>query len=167
MLVAGLLRAFVIQPYVVPSGSMQPLLQPGSHVLVSPVPEVGRGDVVVFEAPSWTLDGAIGDVYVKRVVALPGDRVSCCAADGRIEVNGTAVTETYLAPGEAPSAAEFDVLVPAGRLWVMGDHRSASSDSRSHLDPGGDADSSTIPVEDVRGRVLAVLWPPGEAGLVR
>jgi signal peptidase I len=93
--------------------------------------------------------------------------VSCCAADGRIEVNGSAVTEGYLAPGAPPSTVEFDVLVPAGRLWVMGDHRSASTDSRSHLDPDGGADASTIPVRDVRGQVLAVLWPPREATLLR
>lgn len=167
VVVAALVRAFVLQPYVVPSGSMEPLLRPGNRILISPLPSVERGDVVVFRAPGWTVGRAAGDVYVKRVIGLPGDRVRCCATDGRIELNGSALTEPYLEPSERPSTATFDVRVPAGRVWVMGDHRSASSDSRAHLDPGGNAHAPTIAVDDIRGQVLAVAWPPQDATALR
>lgn len=165
--VAALLRAFVIQPYVVPSGSMQPTLAPGDRVLVRALDdeqEVHRGDTIVFSAPRWRAADTVDDVYVKRVIAIGGDRIRCCTADRRLELNGEPLPEPYLASNESPSAVTFDVVVPAGRLWVMGDNRSGSADSRAHLGPDGDPVPATVPLDAVRGRVLGVFWPPAHAG---
>lgn len=96
--------------------------------------------------------------FVKRVVGTGGDRVVCCDDKGRVEVNGAPVDETYLHPGDVPSEAAFDIVVPEGRLWVMGDHRSRSSDSRDHLgSPGG----GMVPVDRVIGRADWIGWPFG------
>lgn len=181
----ALIRAFLLQSFVIPSGSMEPTLDVGDRVLVSRVDrdDLRRGDVVVFDGtgvfdpeagPARSTLAGIGrgiasalgvpvgsKDYVKRIVGLPGDRVVCCDAQQRITVNGTPLTEPYLAPGDTPSATRFDIQVPAGRLWVMGDHRSDSADSRAHLgDPGG----GTVPLQNVVGRVVAVWWPLGSAG---
>jgi signal peptidase I len=96
--------------------------------------------------------------YIKRVIGLPGDHVACCNAQGRVTVNGVPLSEkSYLYPGNRPSAQSFSVTVPAGRLWVMGDHRSVSYDSRGHIgNPGG----GTIPESQVVGRAFVILWPP-------
>jgi signal peptidase I len=95
--------------------------------------------------------------FIKRVIGVGGDRVICCDADERITVNGIALNESdYLYPGNPPSRQAFDVLVPDGALWVLGDHRSASADSRAHLgDPGG----GMVPVDRVIGRAFAIVWP--------
>jgi signal peptidase I len=94
--------------------------------------------------------------FIKRVIGVGGDRVTCCDTDGRITVNGVPLLEDYLYPGDAPSLQPFDVEVPEGMLWVMGDHRSASADSRSHLgSPGG----GFIPEDAVVGRAMNVVWP--------
>jgi signal peptidase I len=97
--------------------------------------------------------------FIKRVIGVPGDRVVCCDPQGRVTVNGTALDEAdYVFPGNVPSEATFDVTVPAGRLWVMGDHREASADSRAHTgDPGG----GTVPEDKVIGRAFSIVWPPG------
>jgi len=97
---------------------------------------------------------------VKRVIGVGGDRVQCCDAQGRVTVNGKPLDETaYLFPGDKPSEEAFDVGVPQGKLWVMGDHRSASGDSRFHQeDPGG----PFVPVDDVVGRAMWVVWPFSE-----
>jgi signal peptidase I len=90
------------------------------------------------------------------VIGLPGDRVACCAPDGRLTVNGAPVSEDYVHPGDAPSMMKFDVEVPAERLWLMGDHRSVSADSRSLLGaPGG----GMVPVDRVIGRPMEIIWP--------
>ena len=96
--------------------------------------------------------------YIKRVIGVPGDHVVCCNAQGRITVNGVPLSEkSYLYPGNAPSMTKFNIIVPAGRLWVMGDHRNVSYDSRGHIgDPGG----GTIPENQVVGRAFLILWPP-------
>jgi signal peptidase I len=100
------------------------------------------------------------DIYVKRVIGLPGDHVVCCNASGQITVNGVALSETsYLYPDNVPSAQRFNIVVPAGRLWVMGDHRAISYDSRGHMgDPGG----GTIPENEVLGRAFVIIWPPSQ-----
>jgi signal peptidase I len=178
VVVVSLVRHHVAQVYSIPSGSMQPLLEPGDRVVVTRLDdEVRRGDVVVFdgtglfsfEAPASpgrvaldTVGGWLGMPsgqrdFVKRVIGVAGDRVVCCDDQGRVSVNGRPLDETYVHPGDDPSELRFDVEVPKGRLWLMGDHRADSADSRSHLgDPGG----GMVPVERVVGRVVAVAWPP-------
>ncbi|MEU7722368.1 signal peptidase I [Streptomyces tibetensis] len=157
-----LLSAFVARPFQIPSGSMEPGLRIGDRVLVNKlayrfgaVPQ--RGDIVVFDGT-----GYFGHAdYVKRVVGVGGDRVVCCDREGRLQVNGRPVDESgFLHPGDSPSAVPFDVVVPHGTLFVLGDHRSDSSDSRDHLgSPGG----GMIPVDDVIGRADWIVWPFGHA----
>ncbi|CAL9572546.1 signal peptidase I [Streptomyces sp. enrichment culture] len=157
-----LVHAFVAQPFQIPSGSMERGLRVGDRVLVNKLAyrfgaEPQRGDVVVFDGR-----GSFGNGhYIKRVVGVGGDRVVCCDREGRIEVNGRPVDEsTFLYPGDRPSSVRFDVVVPVGRLFLLGDHRSASSDSRDHLgSPGG----GMVAVGDVTGRAEAVVWPFGHA----
>jgi signal peptidase I len=183
----ALIRSLLVQSFVVPTASMQPTVQPGDRVLVSRLAyrtgEIKRGDVIVFDgsgvfapdpAPARSSLASAGRAvasalslpigssdFLKRVIGLPGDRVVCCDASGRISVNGVALDEPYLNPGDDQSDLRYDVVVPPGRLWVLGDHRSDSADSRSHLgDPGG----GTVPVGRVVGRVVGVYWPLSHAG---
>lgn len=183
-----LFSAFVLQPFLIPSGSMEPTLRVGDRVLVNKLAyrfgsEPQRGDVVVFdgtgsfvrETPAENpvtalLRGAASSLglaepaetdFVKRVVGVGGDRVVCCDERGRLEVNGRSVLEEYLYPGDEPSEVAFDIVVPDGTLWVMGDHRSNSRDSRDHLgQPGG----GMVPVDRVVGRVDWLGWPLGRLG---
>ncbi|MFD5950655.1 signal peptidase I [Streptomyces collinus] len=157
-----LLSTFVLRPFQIPSGSMEQGLRIGDRVLVNKlayrfgaVPQ--RGDIVVFDGT-----GYFGHAdYIKRVVGVGGDRVVCCDREGRIQVNGRPVDESgFLYPGDSPSAVPFDVVVPGGTLFVLGDHRSDSSDSRDHLgSPGG----GMVPVGDVVGRADWIVWPFGHA----
>jgi signal peptidase I len=102
-----------------------------------------------------------GGHLVKRVIGIGGDHVACCDEQGRVTVNGVPLDEkAYIMPGTNPSDRRFDVHVPKGRLWVMGDNRANSEDSRFHEDlPGG----GTIPERDVVGKVWAIVWPLGRA----
>ncbi|HCA86404.1 MAG TPA: signal peptidase I [Streptomyces sp.] len=180
-----LLSAHVVQPFMIPSGSMENTLRVGDRVLVNKLAyrfgnKPRRGDVVVFdgtgsfvhgERPGGAVTGLLREAaaavglaepaetdYVKRVVGVGGDRVTCCDERGRIKVNGVPLDEDYLSPGDSPSRVPFDIAVPQGRLWVMGDHRSDSSDSRDHLgEPGG----GTVPLERVIGRADWIGWPFG------
>lgn len=177
----GLVRVFLVQTFVIPSGSMEPGLHVGDRVVVSRLDyrfgQVDHGDVVVFDGegvfappnPPPSALSRLGDsvahalgtpvgetAYVKRVIGVAGDRVACCDDRGRVTVNGHPLDEPYVYPGDQPSAMTFNQVVPPGRLWVMGDHRSSSADSRDHLgDPGG----GMVPVDQVVGRVVAVWWP--------
>ncbi|MZD54214.1 signal peptidase I [Streptomyces sp. SID5606] len=153
-----LLSTFVLRPFQIPSGSMERGLRIGDRVLVNKLAyrfdrRPQRGDVVVFDGTG--LFGA-GD-YIKRVVGVGGDHVVCCDREGRVRVNGQSVDESeFLYPGDHPSTVRFDVDVPDGTLFVLGDHRSGSSDSRDHLgSPGG----GMVPVDRVIGRADWIVWP--------
>jgi signal peptidase I len=192
-LVAFVVKTFLVQAFYIPSGSMEDTLQVGDRVLVNKVVyhlrPVERGDVIVFDGTGSFIMGDIvepertpleaagrlvGEIvglapprdtdFIKRVIGVGGDRVVCCDADGRITVNGVPLDERpYLYRNNPPSKQSFDVLVPEGKLWVMGDHRSASADSRAHMgDPGG----GFVPVDNVIGRAFAVVWPLGNAQIL-
>lgn len=149
--IALLLQAFVIGNFWIPSESMENTLKIDDRVFVNKLagsPE--RGDIVVFKG--WN-----GEDTIKRVIGVGGDRVVCCDADDRITINGKPLDESsYLYPGDFPSGDEFDVTVPQGKLWLMGDHRSSSADARSHMDePGG----GFIGVDQVVGTAVLRWWP--------
>jgi signal peptidase I len=162
VIVLLLVSTYVVQPYQVPSGSMEGTLRVGDRVLVNKLAyrfggEPRRGDVIVFDGDGSFMQQS-GTDYVKRVIGVGGDRVTCCDPQGRMLVNGHPLTEDYLFPGDVPSQVRFDIVVPDGRLWVMGDHRDDSRDSRDHLgDPGG----GTVPVGKVIGRAEWIGWPVG------
>jgi signal peptidase I len=191
LVLALIVKSFLVQAFYIPSGSMQNTLAINDRVLINKVVyhlrPIHRGDIVVFDGTgSWDFDnppassnifskavdeleGLIGishdsSIYIKRVVGLPGDHVVCCNAKGQVTVNGVALSESsYLYPGNVPSAQKFNITVPAGRLWVMGDHRLISDDSRGHMgDPGG----GTIPESGVLGRAFVIIWPPSRWGFL-
>jgi signal peptidase I len=185
LLLAVVIKTYAIQAFFIPSGSMENTLEINDRVLVNKlvydVRSIHRGDIVVFNGDgSWDpgtvpastnfavkfADGFAsmfgfghpGDILIKRVIGLPGDHVACCDVEGRVTVNGVPLTEgSYLYPGDAPSEIRFNIVVPSGQLWVMGDHRFISDDSRDHLgDPGG----GTVPESAVVGRAFVIIWPP-------
>ncbi|MEE4540869.1 signal peptidase I [Streptomyces sp. V4-01] len=150
----------VYRPYTVPTESMRPTVMPGDKVLAQKVSgsQVHRGDVVVFKDPLWG-----NEPLVKRVVAVGGDVVACCDRQGRLTVDGVPVEETYL-QGHGRSAQEaFKATVAKGELFMLGDDRSVSEDSRVHLE---DAEGGAVPVGDVKGRVDATAWPLGRMGML-
>ncbi len=201
-LLALLIKAFLIQAFYIPSGSMQQTLELRDRVLVNKLVydfrDIHRGEIVVFNGlDSFTPEteiapptngvqrvlraissavgvGAPGERdFIKRVIGVPGDRVACCT-DGHVTVqpegaeNPIVLDEPYVfeddmmpfcsaGTGETacPTGAE-GVLVPDGRLWVMGDHRGSSSDSRAHID---NADQGTVPQDKVIGRAFVIVWP--------
>ena len=181
-------KAFVVQVYRIPSASMENTLLIGDRVLVNKLiyhfRGIARGDIVVFSGQdSWgppaappssdpvlrVFDDVLSDIglhssqtyYIKRVIGLPGDRVACCT-DGKVTVNGVPLSESsYVYPGNAPSSFLFHATVPAGYVWVMGDHRGDSEDSRYHTgDPGGGA----VPENQVVGRAFLIIWPASQFG---
>ncbi|GGT49735.1 signal peptidase I [Streptomyces purpureus] len=188
LLIALVLKTFLVQAFVIPSGSMEQTIQISDRVLVDKLtPWFGtkpqRGDVVVFKDPGRWLQEEAGPQeedpvvlkqikqgltfigllpsadekdLIKRVVAVGGDTVKCCDADGRITINGIPIDEPYLHPGNAPSKIKFSVKVPPGRLFVMGDHRANSADSRFHLD---EAFQGTVAEDQVVGRAVVIAWP--------
>lgn len=194
LVLSFVIKTFLVQPFMIPSESMEDTLVAGDRVLVSkltPGPfDLHRGDVVVFRDPGGWLDGVqvaradsmpewlstpltvvglrpqdAGEHLIKRVVGLPGDRVVCCDAEGRVSVNDVAIDETpYLAAGAMPSQTEFDVVVPEGHLWVMGDNRQHSGDSRY---TGGRAGGPYVPVDKVVGVAFAKVWPLSRVALMR
>ncbi|MCZ2403875.1 signal peptidase I [Paenarthrobacter sp. Z7-10] len=185
LVLSFLIKTFLFRAYWIPSGSMENTLELNDRIFVNllvPQPfALQRGDIVVFKdsqgwlgpeaAPkpagpfSWVKDafmfvGLVPDDsqqhLVKRVIGLPGDTVICCDTSGRLTVNGTSLTEPYLFPGAVPSEQRFDVTVPDGKLWVMGDHRNNSADSRAHMSTPG---RGFVPISDVEGRATVIAWP--------
>lgn len=195
LVIALLIKSFVVQAFYIPSPSMENTLDVGDKVLVNKLVyhfrSIQPGDVVVFNgAGSWntlppaskassdplvrlydavivplfrSIIGLFGTApgqqdYIKRVIGVPGDHVACCTAAGKVTVNGVPLREnSYLYPGNLPSTSHFRITVPPGRLWVMGDHRFVSYDSRGHTGfPGG----GTVPESQVVGRAFMIVWPP-------
>jgi len=145
--------AVVYQPYTVPTDSMSPTVKVGDRVLAERIDaaEVRRGDVVVFRDKQW------GDMpMVKRVVGVGGDKLACCGTDGKLTVNGTAVEEPYLLTKGQASPEGFTATVPEGQLFLLGDERSGSLDSRVHLE---DAGQGSVPRSSVTARLDAIAWP--------
>jgi signal peptidase I len=203
LVIALVIKTFVVQAFFIPSSSMEDTLLIGDKVLVNKLVyhfrSIEPGDIVVFSGVgSWlaaTPSGSpssdpivrayddtlgrlfhsiaglygtpvdeTGTVFIKRVIGVPGDHVVCCNAQGRITVNGVALKEqSYLFPGAAPGDApegytgRFNIVVPPGRLWVMGDNRPVSDDSRLRQ---GNPGHGTIPESAVIGRAFVIVWPP-------
>lgn len=188
VLLALVIKTFFIQAFYIPSSSMEPTLEVNDRIVVQRwVPrwtEIKRGDVVVFEDTddwlramptssgpgAWIRDGlatiglmpASSDNHlVKRVIGIGGDRVECCDDAGRLMVNGQPIDEPYIKAGSIPSQVEFTALVPEGHLWVMGDNRQNSGDSREHMGgPGG----GYVPESSVVGKVGMIVWPLSRIG---
>lgn len=185
LVVSFLIKSFLVQFFYIPSGSMENTLQIEDRVAVNKIPflskSINRGDVVVFRDPdNWLpeivdystnqyvakaksalvtvgiLPNPAKQYLVKRVIGVAGDTIVCCSKDGKLTINGVEVTEPYIFAGNKPSETSFNVTVPEGKLWLMGDHRGASSDSRYHQD---DINNGFVPVSKVTGRVVAVIWP--------
>jgi signal peptidase I len=160
---ALLLRTFVVQAFYIPSGSMETTLHgcagcsDNDRVLVFKpgyrFGEPGRGDIVVFDGRgSFTGPGEEKD-FVKRVIGVAGDTISCCDAEDRLLRNGDPLDEPYLR--ERTQEPFDEVTVPDGQLWLMGDNRNASDDSRSH---------GPVPVARVIGEAVVRVWPPSRLG---
>lgn len=183
LILSSFVRAFLMQAFWIPSSSMEDTLQIGDNVVVSRLTpklnDIERGDVVVFrDSEGWLPPGpekegfgkavenvltftglrpASGEQHlVKRVIGVGGDNVACCDPEGRLQVNGTSIDEPYLAPYSDNTAIPFNVTVPEGHLWVMGDNRNHSADSRAHLNG---PESEFVAEDDVVGRVFWITWP--------
>jgi len=185
LVVSLFIKTFVVQFFYIPSGSMENTLQIKDRVAVNKVPfisrSINRGDVVVFRDPdNWlpeivdydtnkyvskaksalvavgVLPNPTKQYLVKRVIGVEGDHIVCCTKAGNLTINDVEATEPYIYAGNKPSEMKFDVTVPKGKLWVMGDHRGASADSRYHQE---DINKGFVPISRVTGRVVAVIWP--------
>ena len=179
-----IVKTFFIQFFYIPSGSMENTLQVNDRVGVNKFgalfSDIKRGEVVVFRDPANWLSpnyddssgirkvikdslvfvGVLPDpskqYLIKRVIGVGGDKVRCCGKDGKIEVNGVSINEPYIYEGDKPSDSEFEVEVPQGFIWVMGDHRGASADSRFHTD---DPNNGMVALDKVTGRATFIIWP--------
>jgi signal peptidase I len=190
LLVSLLIKSFLVQFFYIPSGSMENTLQVRDRVAVNRVPFIGnnvsRGDVIVFRDPAGWLPEAssvsgnrvtnaireglviVGVIpnpakqyLVKRVIGVAGDNV--VAKDQVLTINGKSTNEPYIFSGNTPSDTDFNITVPEGKVWVMGDHRGASGDSRVHQD---DVNNGMVPVEKITGRVIATIWPLSQIGFI-
>lgn len=190
LVISFVIKTFLVQAFWIPSGSMEETLNIGDRVLVSKIKagpmSIDRGDIVVFEDPGGWLPAsaepdrgpvlgpvvnalefvglaptAEGNHLIKRVIATAGDHVECCDAQGRMSVNGQPLEEDYLYPNDIPSQDPFDVTVAADSIWVMGDHRSNSRDSRANDD--GTGATGSVPTDHVVGQAMALVWPLGRA----
>jgi len=190
--VSLVIKSFLVQFFYIPSGSMENTLQVNDRVAVNKVPfiskSINRGDVVVFRDPdNWLPEPYTGDenkylakikegfvavgvlpnpakqYLVKRVIGVAGDKVECCAKSKKLMINGVEIDEPYIFAGNSPSDTKFNVTVPEGKVWVMGDHRGASADSRVHQD---DINQGMVPTSKVTGRVIGIIWPIKNLGIV-
>jgi signal peptidase I len=190
LLVSLFIKSFLVQFFYIPSGSMENTLQIKDRVAVNRIPFIGndinRGDVIVFRDPAGWLPEAssvtgngitnkireglvlVGIVpnpakqyLVKRVIGVAGDNV--VAKDRVLTINGKPTNEPYIFAGNSPSDTDFNITVPEGKVWVMGDHRGASGDSRVHQD---DVNNGMVPVEKITGRVIATIWPIKQIGFI-
>jgi len=190
--VSLVIKTFLVQFFFIPSGSMENTLQIKDRVAVNKVPFIGksinRGDVVVFRDPdNWlpepyaedqnkylskakealvavgVLPNPTKQYLVKRVIGVAGDKVECCSKNKKLMINGKEINEPYIFAGNSPSESNFNVTVPAGKIWVMGDHRAASADSRFHQE---DINHGMVPTSKVTGKVLGIIWPLKNLGIV-
>ena len=190
--VSLVIKSFLVQFFFIPSGSMENTLQINDRVAVNKVPFIGnsinRGDVVVFRDPdNWlpepyaedqnkylakakealvavgVLPNPTKQYLVKRVIGVAGDKVECCSKNKKLMINGKEINEPYIFAGNSPSESKFNVTVPAGKIWVMGDHRAASADSRYHQE---DINHGMVPTSKVTGKVLGIIWPLKNLGIV-
>jgi signal peptidase I len=190
--VSLVIKTFLVQFFYIPSGSMENTLQIQDRVAVNKIPflstKISRGDVVVFRDPdNWlpepyapeenkvvtkireglvivgVLPNPAKQYLVKRVIGIEGDTIVCCTKAGSMKINGKLVDEPYIFKGNKPSELKFNVTVPKGKIWVMGDHRNASADSRYHQD---DVNNGFVPVSKVTGRAYAIIWPFKNIGII-
>ena len=190
--VSLVIKSFLVQFFYIPSGSMENTLQINDRVAVNKVPfiskSINRGDVVVFRDPdNWLPEpyNAGGNKYlakakeglvavgvlpnpakqylVKRVIGVAGDKVECCSKGKKLMINGIEIDEPYIFAGNSASDTKFNVTVPEGKVWVMGDHRAASADSRFHQE---DINNGMVPTSKVTGRVVGIIWPIKNIGIV-
>ncbi len=185
LIVSIVVKTFLLHFFYIPTGSMENTLQIGDRIAVNKFgalfSEVKRGEVVVFGDPdNWLGEaqqssdskpialiksglitvGVLPDpakqYLIKRVIGVGGDNVTCCDAEGKLQVNGVSINEPYIYSGDKPSETKFNVDVPEGFLWVMGDHRAASADSRYQPDS---ANEGMVPLSKVVGRATFIVWP--------
>jgi signal peptidase I len=190
--VSLLIKTLLVQFFFIPSGSMENTLQIQDRVAVNKLPfiskNINRGDVVVFRDPAnWLPEPYSGDenrivakikeglvlvgvlpnpakqYLVKRVIGVAGDRVICCSKSGKLTINGKQATEPYIFAGNKVSEMDFNITVPEDKIWVMGDHRSASADSRYHQD---EVNNGFVPVSRITGRAYAIIWPIKNIGII-
>lgn len=180
VVIAFVVKTFLVRGYYIPSGSMEQTLELDDRIFVNVIGaktgHIDRGDIVVFddtqgwlpEAPE-TRTGPVREglefvgllpdssqqALVKRVIGVGGDHVTCCDASGKVSVNGQPLDEPYIYPGAAPSDFAFDVTVPEGKVFVMGDHRNASADSRFHIETG----TQFVSEDDIVGTAFVIAWP--------
>ena len=185
LVVSVIVKTFFVHFFYIPSGSMENTLKVGDRIAVNKFAtffsEIKRGEVVVFKDPDnwlgsapvtkenfvvakiksgleWTgiLPDPAKQYLIKRTIGVGGDHVVCCDKQGYLQVNGVQIHEPYIFTGNNPSDSKFDITVPKGFIWVMGDHRGASADSRFHT---SDAHKGMVPISDVVGRAEFVIWP--------
>ncbi len=174
IVVAVVVRAFVLQTFYIPSESMERTLLINDRVLVNKLVynfrEPHRGEIIVFEAPASWRSGTEDEDFIKRIIGVPGDHIVCCdPATQRLILNGVVLEEPYIYStddGAVDLASEqpFDIVVPAGRYWMMGDHRSHSSDSRERYIRERDLKAATIPESAIVGRAFVIFWPVSRSG---
>jgi signal peptidase I len=186
LILSILVRTFLVQAFYVPSASMEDTLQENDRIIVSKISTrftgIDRSNVIVFHDPGgWLGEGfpnpydtpvgrvlqAVGIVpsnsgndLVKRVIGVANDKIECCDAQGQVTVNGVAIADSYIKDGVASDQVTFSVLVPEGYVFVMGDNRGNSEDSRFHLDKN----NGMVPVEEIIGRVSMRIWPISRIG---